>query len=79
MVAPAASYARTVTFDARSVATVREQDVSRSGLKAEKHGGAGTGAVGCTMTVSSDVALCARTDDDERRSAVAAARRIPVE
>ena len=60
MVAPDASYARIVTLVRRSVATVREQDVSRSGLKAEKHGGAGAGAVGCVMTVSSALALCAQ-------------------
>ena len=53
MVAPLASYARMVTLVARSVATVREQEVSRSGLKAEKQGGEGIGTVGCVMTVFS--------------------------
>jgi hypothetical protein len=81
MVAPAASYSRIVTFVRRSVARVREQDVSR-GLCGEKHGGFGTGASAWTVTEeAASAAAAARRDAeaaagvDASRSAAAAAQR----
>ena len=78
MVAPAASYARMLTLVRGSVAMVREQDVSRLGLKAEKHGGLGTGTWAWITRLSS-TELWARRDAEtrveRRRSAAAATRR----
>jgi len=60
------------------VAMVREQDVSRLGLNAEKHGGLGTGT-SAWITRLSSTELWARRDAEtrveRRRSAAAATRR----